>query len=303
MKKVLILGGNGFIGKNLAKNLLAHGECVKSFDIVLPECPLEDIEYVQGSFFEEGKLADAMRDVDVVFHAVSSITPSTSNEKYMQGYSGDFIHTVKLCNLIKETHKKMIFLSSGGTIYGDQSEQPIKENASSHPINHYGNVKLCIENTIRVFNQQSGTNIRIARIANPYGIGQDFKKGGVGFIDAVLKRGINNSVVEVYGDGEIIRDYIFIGDVCEMLYSLMYYEGDEEIFNLSSGIGTSQNEIIKYVSSWIPDLKVRYLEARAIDVKKIVLDNTKICEICNISPLKVFDGMYIYYQYLKGLKE
>lgn len=82
---------------------------------------------------------------------------------------------------------RVIFLSSGGTVYGIQDEQPIVENAIASPINHYGAVKLCIETVIKTFNKQLHTKMIIARISNPYGPGQDYNKG-VGFIDAALKK-------------------------------------------------------------------------------------------------------------------
>lgn len=300
MKRVLILGGNGFIGKNLTKQLLFQGESVTCFDLNPPQETIKGVKYIQGRFESEDDLDKITDNIDVIFHAVSSINPATSNQKYMQGYAGDFIYTVKLCDIVKEKNIKLIFLSSGGTVYGDQINQPIKENAPAYPINHYGNVKLCIENTMRIFNRQNGTTIKIARIANPYGPGQDFNKG-VGFIDAVLKRGLSNATVEIYGDGEIIRDYIYIDDVCKMLCEIMNYDGTEEIFNLSSGVGTSQNTIIEFAKVWMPDLKVSYMKPRSIDVAKIVLDNTKIRGIYNVNPIKLFDGMQLYYEYLKNI--
>lgn len=133
----------------------------------------------------------------------------------------------------------MIFLSSGGTVYGNQSIQPIREDALPKPINHYGNVKLCIENTIRTFNYQTHTKLLIARISNPYGPGQDFNRG-VGFIDAALKKSIRKEKIEIWGDGTNVRDYIYIDDVCQMLIMLLEYEGEFDTFNLSSNIGTSK---------------------------------------------------------------
>ena len=107
----------------------------------------------------------------------------------MQGYEKDFLQTVKLCKMIKDKDVKLIFLSSGGTVYGNHDIQPLDESVLPCPINHYGNMKLCIENVIRTFNYQMNKNMIIARISNPYGPGQDFHSG-VGFIDAVLKKAI-----------------------------------------------------------------------------------------------------------------
>lgn len=300
MANILILGGNGFIGENLIIELNKRGEQVISFDLEVPKFPLSGVKYIQGNFFDDQILDVITNNIDIIIHAISTINPGNSNIKYMQGYQLDFIQSIKLCEIVNKKNIKMIFLSSGGTVYGDQKVQPIKEDAPTNPINHYGNIKLCIENVIHTFNKQNATSIKIARIANPYGRGQDFRKG-VGFIDAVLKKGILGQMVEIYGDGEIVRDYVYISDVCQMLCSLIEYEGDAEIFNLGTGIGNTQNEIINYVKKWIPSLEVVYKDSRSVDVPKMILDNTRITNICNLKLLSLNEGIDFYYHYLKDM--
>ena len=295
---VLVLGGNGFIGKNLVKELTNSNYNVTSFDLNLPIQRVEGVNYIQGNFFDEAMLDYLTENINVIFHAISSINPGNSNQKYMEGYENDLIYTIKLCRIVKNKNIKMIFLSSGGTVYGNQEVQPITEEAMTHPINHYGNLKLCIENTMRTFNCQENTKIIIARIANPYGVGQDFKKG-VGFIDAVLKKSISNETIEIFGKGDIIRDYIYIDDVCKMLIALIPYTGLYEVFNISSGIGYSQKEIINFAREWIPNLKISFQNPRTIDVKKIVLDNSRIKHIYNSDLISLYKGMEIYFRYLK----
>ena len=295
---VLVLGGNGFIGKNLVKELTNSNYNVTSFDLNLPIQRVEGVNYIQGNFFDEAMLDYLTENINVIFHAISSINPGNSNQKYMEGYENDLIYTIKLCRIVKNKNIKMIFLSSGGTVYGNQEVQPITEEAMTHPINHYGNLKLCIENTMRTFNCQENTKIIIARIANPYGVGQDFKKG-VGFIDAALKKGISNETIEIFGKGDIIRDYIYIDDVCKMLIALIPYTGLYEVFNISSGIGYSQKEIINFAREWIPNLKISFQNPRTIDVKKIVLDNSRIKHIYNSDLISLYKGMEIYFRYLK----
>ena len=298
MKKVLVIGGNGFIGTNLCKYLSGKDVDVYSMDIREPKETLANVTYVAGDFFDDVFLKELVEDKDVIYHAISTVQPGNSNEKYMSGYSRDLLQTVKLCSFLLGTKTRMIFLSSGGTVYGNQEIQPIKEDAVPLPINHYGNVKLCIENTIRIFNMQMHTKMLVARIANPYGPAQDYQKG-VGFIDAVIKKTLKKETVSVWGDGNIIRDYIYIDDVCKMLYQMSEYEGDEEVFNLSSGTGTSQNEIIAMVQKINPAIQVEYLDYRSVDAKKIVLDNSKIQSICNINILSIEEGIKRYYQNLQ----
>lgn len=295
--KCLILGGNGFIGNNLSKYLVQQGCFVTSFDQVLPSIQNDGVNYVTGDFFEDDDLSNLVMEHDVIYHAISTINPGNSNERYMNGYGRDLVQTIKLCSWMKDSDKKLIFLSSGGTVYGNQEKQPIVEDTLPKPINHYGNVKLCIENALRIFHLQNRMNVRIARISNPYGPGQDYTKG-VGFIDATLKKSLANQPIEIWGDGENIRDYIYIEDVCKLLYLLCVYEGEEIIFNISSGHGVSQNQIVESLRELGIDVQVQYVGGRSVDAKKIVLDNTKVCSISDISLIPLSEGIAKYYQYL-----
>lgn len=298
-KRYIILGGNGFIGKNLCDYVANMGFEVTSFDRVLPENRNPKVIYIQGDFFEDDSLKDIIFDKDVIIHAISTINPGNSNELYMNGYEKDFVQTVKMCSWIKETKKKIVFLSSGGTVYGNYEKQPLYEDILPCPINHYGNVKLSIENALRIFYIQNKLNVTIARISNPFGPGQDFTKG-VGFVDAVLKQSLDNCEVEIWGDGENIRDYIYIEDVCKYLFKLTEYQGDELLFNVSSGIGISQNQVVQAVRDIGIKVAVRYKKSRSVDVRKIILDNSKISQISDWKLLSFQDGIKKYYEYLKG---
>jgi len=298
MRKILVLGGNGFLGRNLCTYLADKGEKVYSFDMSLPKERDARIEYIDGDFFDDYTLEKIVKGMDVIFHAICTLNPGNSNAKCIVGYERDFVQTAKLCYYIKDTDCRMIFFSSGGTVYGNQEVQPILETAVPVPINHYGNLKLCVENTIRTFNFQMKKNMLVARISNPYGPGQDYHKG-VGFIDAAIKRALSGETIEVWGDGTVVRDYIYIDDLCKMLYALIDYHGEYEVFNLSSNTGVSQNDILEILKGIIPDMKVAYAPGRSVDAKKIILDNTRIHSICDMKMMPIEEGIRKYYEYIK----
>ena len=297
-KKILIIGGNGFIGRNLSRTLAKREDLdIYSFDLSLPKTELEGVKYLEGDFFDEHVLQNAISGMDLIIHSLSTVNPGNSNEKYMQGYGRDFIQTIRLCKMLIDQKSSMIFLSSGGTVYGVQEKQPIQETALPVPINHYGSVKLCIESVIRTFNTQLHTKMRIARISNPFGPGQDYHKG-VGFVDAAIKKSICKESLEIWGDGENIRDYIYIEDVCKMLEALIDYTGDEEVFNLSSNEGVSQNMVVDILKRIDGDFDVQYKPARSVDVRKIVLDNSKIRSIYKGDICPFEEGVKKYYGFL-----
>ena len=263
-----------------------------------PRVLINNVEYVEGDFFDDSILEPLVESADVVVHAISLLSPTNSGERYLMGYNKEFVQSVRLCEYITKYEKKIVFLSSGGTVYGDSYSLPIKEKSITNPINHYGNLKLCIENTIRAFHTQNGMRSCIARISNPYGLGQDYKKG-VGFIDAVVRNGINGDVITIWGDGENVRDYIHITDVCGMLYALCCYEGEEDVFNISSGIGMSQNKIIAYASQYLGALSVKYTAKRLVDVRYSVLNNDKILGIYKKPCMDIREGIKLHIEEVK----
>ena len=297
MKNVLIIGGNGFIGTNLARYLSKDFK-VYSFDIQNPKEKNPYVTYIEGDFFDDEKIENVLENIDVVIHSLSTVNPGNSNKRFMQGYSRDFVQSAHLFDLCVQKNIKVIFLSSGGTVYGIQEEQPIKETALANPINHYGSVKLCIETVLKTFNKQSHSNMLIARISNPYGPGQDFNKG-VGFIDAALKKTLNYEQIEIWGDGSVVRDYIYIEDVCEMIGSLINYNGKEEVFNLSSNQGISLNDVIEKMKKFGLKPDVVYKEARSVDVPKVILDNHKIAHIHEFKIRSFDEGLKLYIDYLR----
>ena len=277
-KKILILGGAGFLGSNLCCYLRNQGYGVCCFDVEYPAQRQKGIHYIKGDFFNDGELEDAVSD--------------------MRGYGKDLLQTIRLCEMLAEKKIKMIFISSGGTVYGNHVKQPIDENVLPSPINHYGNIKLSIENAMRTFNIQMNTKFLIARVSNPYGQGQDFHKG-VGFVDAVLKNTLEGNPVEIWGDGENVRDYVYISDVCEMMGCMVEYQGEEDTFNICSGTGVSQNEVIRIIRRMGLNPDVIYMKKRSVDVRKIILSNKKISSIWKKGPINLEEGIGIYRRYLE----
>lgn len=300
-RKILILGGNGFIGANLACYFADNDEDISSFDLQLPALPCKNVRYISGDFFDDNTLEGLVKEHDIIYHAISTINPGNSSEVYMRGYEKDFLQSVKLCDFVKKFNKKMIFLSSGGTVYGEQQIQPVVEDCARFPINHYGAVKCCIETVMQAYRKQFNTELLIARIANPYGPGQDYKKG-VGLIDAVLKSAISGETATIWGDGEVVRDYIYIDDVCACLAELADYDGSELCFNISTQVGSSVNDILGIIREIYPSLKVNYKEGRTVDIPYIVLENHKIQGIQSKRMISVRDGIKRYARFLEGLK-
>lgn len=296
MKKgcnVLILGGNGFIGKNTGKYLADRNYHVTSFDLRVPDEADPRITYLSGDFFRDETLERIVPGQDVIIHALSTINPGNSNESYMRGYSCDFLQTVKLFDMACKQGIKVLFLSSAGTVYGMYEGEPFREDHQLRPINHYGSIKVCTETVMRAFNEQQKGMLISCRITNPYGPGQDYQRG-VGFIDAVIKNIMNKTTLEIWGDGNVIRDYIYIMDVCAMIEKLIEYHGELRVFNFSTGTGHSQLEIINIFEKMGYKVQTRFLPARPVDVRISIASNERIKRETGIECAPLEEGIKDY---------
>lgn len=274
----LILGGNGFIGSHLADRLLAEGHCVGVFDKYEERYrkPNPHIDYRYGDFGNRGSLTDALTGMDVVFHLVSTTLPKTSNDDPAFDVQSNVVETIFLLEqCIQKKIRKVVFVSSGGTVYGNPVKLPISEDSPNDPKCSYGITKLTIEKYLSLFNHLYNLDYTIVRPSNPYGSRQD-PLSIQGAISVFLGRVARNEHIEIWGDGEIVRDYIYIDDLVDGIYRAATANTPSHIFNLGSGIGYSLNDIVKVIRNITErDVKVKYAARRVFDVPKIYLDITQ----------------------------
>jgi len=294
-KKILILGGSGFIGRAMCKKFLENGYEVEVFCRGMKFHNLfKGIRYTYGDFLNYDCLYKILKRHKNVLHLISTINPSTSLTDPLKGYQNDLIQTFKIIEILKNNGGRIFFASSGGTVYGIQEKFPIDELAPTKPINHYGIIKLSIEKILTMYNTLYSMNNVIFRISNPYGPGQDYRIGGIGVIDAFLRNAINREQIKIYGDGSIARDFIFIDTLCEYLFKVIdKNKCESEIYNIGSGECYTLNEIIKIIQKEFGFvLNIKYIDKRDIDVPKIELDITRFMkEFKIIQKFNIRDGI------------
>jgi UDP-glucose 4-epimerase len=169
---VLILGGLGFLGINVTKGMLEASHSVTVVDMNMPAKgrKIDGCKYVVCSFDKLSSISSEFDDIDVVIHLISTTLPSTSNENIEHDISSNLLNTIELLHLCVEHNvKRVVFSSSGGTVYGIPDTIPISEDHPTNPICSYGIVKLPIEKYLQLFNRLYGLDYRILRISNPYG--------------------------------------------------------------------------------------------------------------------------------------
>ncbi|EFM11424.1 NAD-dependent epimerase/dehydratase [Paenibacillus curdlanolyticus YK9] len=273
----LVLGGTGFIGKHLCKRLAEENHNVRilgrkkiEFDNIFYD---NKFEFVQQDFLQIDDFSNLLDGIDIVFHLISTTIPSTSEIDCVFDISSNVISTLKLLKAcVKMKIKKIVFISSGGTVYGIPVQLPIPEEHPTNPICSYGIQKLTIENYLYYYFMQYGLDYTILRLSNPYGTGQYINKNQ-GVIPIFIDKLMKNETLNIWGDGKIIRDYIYIDDAINGIISTINYTGKYKIFNIGSGEGMTLLEVVDSISEILGcKYNINYLDARKIDVPVNVLD-------------------------------
>lgn len=292
--RALVLGGCGFIGSHLVDHLLAAGHKVRVFDRV-PESfrqPLPHVEYRLGDFLDASLLAEALEGVDVVYHLISTTVPSTSNLNPVADVQSNLIGTLQLLNLmVQKQVSKIVFLSSGGTVYGIPESVPIPETHPLRPICSYGVVKVAIENYLHMFHNLHGLEYVILRASNPYGERQGHA-GVQGVIGTFIKKIITSEPIVIWGDGSVVRDFVYVGDLAELCV-LAGQTKDVGIFNVGSGVGSSINGIIDVLASVTGrPIEPTYRAGRGYDVPCVILNIESAKSKFNwASNIELYDGL------------
>lgn len=301
--KALVLGGCGFIGSHIVDELLDAGHQVRVVDRT-PERfrpPINGVDYRFIDFTSESGLKPAMDDIDIVFHCISSTVPSTSNENPQADIRDNLLGSVRLLDqLVERGISRIVFLSSGGTVYGAPESLPIPEKHALKPLCSYGVVKVAIENYLFMYQHLYGLKPVIIRPSNPYGSRQGHL-GIQGVITSFLSAALQGRSIQVWGDGSVVRDFL---DVRDLVRLCILAAASEEVgvYNAGSGIGRSITEIIALISAVtdIP-LQVEYTSERNFDVREIVLDIGKAGKVFGWRPeISLEQGIHDYIAWLKG---
>jgi UDP-glucose 4-epimerase len=275
--RCLVLGGKGFIGSHLVDALLREGFPITAFDRAnIPS--LNDaataarVTWIDGDFTSDADVGAALAGCEVVFHLVSTTLPQSSNADPVFDVETNVAGTVRMLNhAVKSGVKKVIFISSGGTVYGVPRQVPIPEDHPTDPICSYGITKLAIEKYLHLYRTLHGLDYTVLRLSNPFGERQR-TTAAQGAVAVFMGKVLRGDKIEIWGDGSVVRDYVYIGDAVAAMVKAIGYNGREHVFNIGSGAGITLKDIIagiEQVTSRKADC--RYTAARAFDVPVSVL--------------------------------
>ncbi|MDL1967963.1 MAG: NAD-dependent epimerase/dehydratase family protein [Deltaproteobacteria bacterium] len=280
--KILILGGDGFIGSHFVDQAVSLGHDVTVFDRFPYEVSMNlehqrgKIRFISGEFANRDDLAKSLDGQDIVYHFICATNPAESwNDPFIE-IEDNLRPSIKLFELaVSKRVKKIVFPSSGGTVYGPQYK-PVDEKAVPIPLSPYGIVKLATEHFLLYFQEHSGIQMDIYRIGNPYGPRQPLKRAQ-GVIAVWMRDILRGLEIQVYGDQNTLRDYVYIKDVSYLMTHSLNSPASSGIYNLGSGAGTSIIRLLEIFQTVIDmPIKYRIHPKRQLDNTSIVLDSSKL---------------------------
>lgn len=306
-KKCLVFGGNGFIGSHLVEDLLERNFEVKVFARFTDDKVKNlyetghKITFIKGDFTNKKDLERAVEGVDYVFHFIYSSNPvDSATASFEKEILLNLIPTINLMDAcVKYNIKKLIFPSSGGSVYGDSKIQHKNEEDHLNPITFYAINKLTIEKLLYCYWKQFGLDYIIYRISNAYGKRQSFN-ANQGIIPVAIKKAMQKKTINVYGN--TIRDYIYVKDLTNFISNNFDKRHLYKIYNIGSGKGVRLLSLLRLIQEETGlQIKIKKLKKRKFDVDKVVLNIDRVKEEFNFnSKVGLREGIRKTYIYLKN---
>lgn len=306
--KIIILGAAGFIGTNLAIKLSKNDENIitlidreEYFFSHLKRMNLQNVKYKISSL-DVTMDFNILKEQDIVYHLVSTNVPTTSNQHISLDIQTNVLFSSNLFEAcVRHKVKKVVFLSSGGTVYGKEASCPLSENTPTNPISSYGVQKITIEKLLYLYHYMYGLDYRIIRLANPYGPYQR-PNGILGAVTTFTYKALRDEQIIVYGDGSVVRDFIYIDDAIEAIFNIVNGENKYKIFNVGSGYGTSIKEVLYAIENVLKRrLNIEYNEGRSVDVPVNYLDISRYeTYYGKLNPISIEEGVKRTADFMKG---
>lgn len=300
---VLVLGANGFIGRNMVDALSVNGYIVHALDKPAQTCIEPDDEKIKRITIplkDTNKIKQYIMDnqIKIVFHLISGLLPSSSYKDFLNELDNVITPTLDLIEFISMNNIKLFYFSSGGAIYGNVATDVINEQVNCCPTGFYGYSKLIIEEYIKMQGYINQLPYLIVRPSNPYGKYQN-PNANQGFIAVAAGKLMNQQIMNIWGDGSVVRDYIYIDDLCDACIKLVKKGVTNETFNIGTGIGYSLNDVIDILNNVTnKHINIEYQVSRTIDLKKTILDISKLKEYISFTPCDLKVGIRNYCEWL-----
>ena len=275
--RCVVLGAGGFLGQSLIRRLLAAGVDTTGFGrrSAGTATPQFGVHWHEGIFEDERALRRAIANQDFVFHLIGPRRPAESNLNPKWDAQQTILPTLTMLEIARaEGVKKIVFASSGGAVYGTPASVPlpVSEFAPTDPITAYGISKLATEKYLALYRRLHGLDYHVLRIANCYGPGQR-PNDGQGVVATLMHRALAGEPIEIWGDGSVVRDFVYVDDVANALMVGASYSGTQRVMNVGSGVGRTILSVAQDVARLLGrEVPVMNTPGRVADAAVNVLD-------------------------------
>ena len=285
-----VIGGAGFIGCHLVNELLDSGRTVRVVgwsDVALTFLP-GNVEYFQGDLRNREFISEALQGVDEVVDLAYSSIPKTSYENPVLDITDNLPASVGLFDVASSLPiRRLVFVSSGGTVYGEPQSVPISETHPTNPISPYGITKLAVEKYAQMYFMLKGLPVVCVRPSNPFGERQK-PFVGQGFIATVMASILAGQEIKIFGERGTTRDYIYVQDLAKALVAALDFGISGECYNVGSAVGRSNLEILGQISIHAKmygfEPRVAHAPSRLFDVSTNILDINKLHAVSGWQP-------------------
>ena len=295
MSHCCVIGGTGFIGAHLVAMLQATG---REITVIgrnpLPTRPLPaNVRYIAGDYGDNYFLRGVLQDADEVVMLAYTTVPKSSFEDPVRDILDNLPAAVKLFETACALGlKKLVFVSSGGTVYGRALRFPLDEGQPTDPISPYGITKLSTEKYALMFHELESLPVVCVRPGNAFGEGQK-PFVGQGFVATAIVSILQGRELVLFGESGTIRDYVHVSDVAEGILASLNHGTPGECYNIGSGIGLSNREVLDAIEPFARaagrDIGLKIMPARRFDVPANVLDCHKLRSETGWKPAISFD--------------
>jgi UDP-glucose 4-epimerase len=287
--RFLVTGGAGFLGSALANRLARAGHTVRALDDLSAGDPARldpQVMFTRGDVSDVPKLWTLLQGVDCVYHLAARVSVPESI-LYPRDYNAVNVGgTVAVMEAMRDAGVKRVVLTSSGAVYGEQEQQPVREDLFPNPGSPYAVSKLAAEHYVRTIGALWGIETVILRVFNAYGPGQSLPPAHAPVIPQLLKQALGGGSLVVFGDGRQSRDYVYVEDVVDGLVSAATAKNvDRQIINIGSGSEVSVNALVDKIRR-VTSRKVEPLHsgAQSGGVSRLCADIAKAQRLLHFAP-------------------
>lgn len=285
---ILLTGGLGYLGRHLAARLAQEGRRVVLLDrAAVPTAWAlpRGCELLSMDIQEAARRPGLLRETGCVIHLACSTIPATSAEDPAADVEANLAGTLRLLDACAQQGvPRVVFSSSGGTVYGPPRSVPIPETHPTEPVSAHGALKRAVELYLHVYHRTHGLGYAALRIGNLYGPFQAYGKR-LGAVSTFVRGVMAGEEIQVWGDGSVVRDYVFVDDVVEAMVRVADRDWGAAVFNVGTGRGWSLNEMVRLIERQSGrSARIRHLPPRSVDVSVSVLDARRLHEATGWQP-------------------